>query len=135
MSPTLQKSLSWLLLMLAAGGFAAAQEVDPSSLAIPPIIYELRAIQDEDPEHTVVKTDGVDAVWAHFSGTIDKVAQYQGLDSGVYLRNLLFINSAGSGLITVEADTAGRDSRRIFASYNDPGTLKLQISDTKVPLF
>ena len=107
-------------------------QFDGGSLVIPPILFELHQLEEQDPEHTVFKVDRADMVLANFEGSLNRVAEYQGVDSGVYLHNLLFLNSASSGLITLEADTAGRNSRSLSASYQDPGTLEVKLSETRV---
>ncbi|MBI3924830.1 MAG: hypothetical protein HY319_04755 [Armatimonadetes bacterium] len=104
----------------------------PTTVLSPIVIYGLRELEKDDPANTIFQVESAGFEGVSASGNPTGVAEYLPLADRAAVRRLYFLKALEAGVLTLEADAVGGDSLRLRAAYSDPGTVKLEVRDTKV---
>lgn len=104
-----------------------------SVLANPLLFFLLRSDEEKNPEQAFLRADNVNfRTTVSTSGNINRAAQYQPLDTGVFLRNLFYQREYKDQIFRLFADYQGYSSSRLQAALQAPERYHLKVYQTGV---
>lgn len=128
-----------LLIMIWYGAPASAwaddfsNKFDTGTTVVSPLLYFLlQDDEDRDPKNTVLSVKEMSAQGTSTQGSLNRVAEYIPLDSGIKLRDLFYQKAMKSNFFTLQVDSTGIDSRRLVATLDSPDTYYFRFKDTRV---